>query len=232
MKHIGFGIGIAVYSLCLIVFALLAATLTTAYDADYYHSFQEKNHIMAITGKSQEELDRISGDLIEYMRDGKEERMTAHFGERETAHMRDVFGLFHLARIVSVLTAGIVFFGTVWILFRKKYKQAFRAVLIFGGVTFLLLLIVSIAAAIDWDTSFTVFHKILFKNDLWLLNPDSDLLIQMMPMPFFVGMGIRIAVKTLVLIGADLILFALFTHFDRSAQRKKEDSCLNIQATE
>ena len=32
---------------------------------------------------------------------------------------------------------------------------------------------------------FTAVHEVLFDNDLWLMNPDTDILIRMMPQTLF-----------------------------------------------
>ena len=44
-----------------------------------------------------------------------------------------------------------------------------------------------IAACIDFDSLFILFHKVAFTNDLWLLDPSTDLLIRLMPIEFFVS---------------------------------------------
>ena len=31
-----------------------------------------------------------------------------------------------------------------------------------------------------------LLHKLIFANDLWLLNPSTDLLVALMPLPFFI----------------------------------------------
>ena len=46
---------------------------------------------------------------------------------------------------------------------------------------------VIIAACIDFDSLFILFHKVAFTNDLWLLNPQTDLLIRLMPIEFFIS---------------------------------------------
>ena len=41
-------------------------------------------------------------------------------------------------------------------------------------------------AAVDFDSLFILFHKLSFTNDLWLLDPQTDLLIRLMPTEFFI----------------------------------------------
>ena len=44
----------------------------------------------------------------------------------------------------------------------------------------------------DFGTLFTRFHLLAFTNDLWLLNPETDLMIRMLPQEFFEKMALRL----------------------------------------
>jgi integral membrane protein (TIGR01906 family) len=46
----------------------------------------------------------------------------------------------------------------------------------------------------DFTAAFTVFHEIFFRNDLWILDPRTSLLIQIVPEPFFMDIALRIGV--------------------------------------
>jgi integral membrane protein (TIGR01906 family) len=69
---------------------------------------------------------------------------------------------------------------------------------------FLIILPVTLAApfAIDFDKSFTAFHKIFFRNDYWLFDPKTDPVINMLPQEFF----FHSAVLILVIISLESIL--------------------------
>lgn len=45
---------------------------------------------------------------------------------------------------------------------------------------------------VDFDAFWTTFHKIAFRNDLWLLNPATDLMINLFPAEFFSSLVFRI----------------------------------------
>ena len=47
-------------------------------------------------------------------------------------------------------------------------------------------------AYVDFDAFWTTFHKLAFRNDLWLLNPATDLMINLFPAQFFSSMVFRI----------------------------------------
>ena len=59
-------------------------------------------------------------------------------------------------------------------------------------------------ALIDFDSFWRNFHEIFFTNDLWLLDPRTDILIMMVPLQFFYDLVMRIVITF-------VLLFGLFT---------------------
>ena len=47
-------------------------------------------------------------------------------------------------------------------------------------------------AFLDFNEFWTMFHHIFFRNDLWLLDPNTDILIMMVPETFFFHLVFRI----------------------------------------
>ena len=57
-----------------------------------------------------------------------------------------------------------------------------------SAVSILMLIIVNVMnqlTAGGFGALFTQLHEALFTNDLWLMNPETDILIRMMPQPLF-----------------------------------------------
>lgn len=107
----------------------------------------------------------------------------AAFNAKEQHHMADVQGLFALCRRIGLGCAGTIIL--IGLALRKKMPwRTFRRTLLatLGIVTAVILL-----ACIDFDSLFVLFHRIAFTNDLWLLNPQTDLLIRLMPIEFFIS---------------------------------------------
>ena len=46
-------------------------------------------------------------------------------------------------------------------------------------------------AAVSFDGLFLTFHRVAFRNDLWLLDPRTDLLIRLMPSALFMDLGLK-----------------------------------------
>ena len=111
--------------------------------------------------------------------------------ERERQHMRDVRDLIvHAERVarafMSVATALAV--AGAWTgagLKRRKRVALLGALAGFGALA-----LIAGGAVLAMNTSgferlFVLMHETLFTNDLWLLNPSTDVLIRMMPQPLF-----------------------------------------------
>ena len=90
------------------------------------------------------------------------------------------------------LAAGLAYF--VWAIFFSRERQAALMGYIHANWVFLLLFgLLALFAALDFNTFWTNFHRVFFTNDLWLLDPRTDILIQMVPGQFFFDLVMRIA---------------------------------------
>lgn len=62
----------------------------------------------------------------------------------------------------------------------------------------------------DFTKYFIMFHHIFFSNDLWILDPATDMLINIVPEGFFMDTAARIALLfgslSLILFGVCLLL--------------------------
>ncbi|GFN35944.1 hypothetical protein TXYLGN1_17310 [Tepidimicrobium xylanilyticum] len=166
----------------------------------YLNSY-EKNNTSSITGKTMEELEEITEVLLNYLKDGLDGQvLSPYFNEREIRHMEDVQYLFEYGYILKQITF-IISMIIIGLLLIKEGKKSLGIALFYGPFiwhgSFLLLFLLSL---LDFNKYFTYFHLIFFSNDLWLLNPKTDLLIQMLPENFFINIFIRIVLLFLFLL--------------------------------
>lgn len=75
--------------------------------------------------------------------------------------------------------------------------------------------------AADWERAFVLFHKVFFRNDLWIFNPATDPVINVLPDGFFFHEAMLIV--GLVLAGA-VILFLWFLSGRRKLRRQASSS--------
>ena len=106
------------------------------------------------------------------------------FNQKEQHHMADVQRLFRLCSSFSLGSALMTV--VIWCSTRRDsaFWQGVRRA-IFCALALISCLV--LLACIDFNSLFVLFHKLAFTNDLWLLNPQTDLLIRLMPIEFFVS---------------------------------------------
>lgn len=115
--------------------------------------------------------------------------------EREQAHMRDVHALIQAAQRAAQLCVGIaagLAVAAAWTGARLRRRR--RAVLLGGACAVVLLAIAACAGMRGGFTpAFYRMHELLFTNDLWLMNPETDVLIRMMPQLLFERAAVSVA---------------------------------------
>ena len=142
-------------------------------------------------------MERLDGMLADYLSGDEAALDDSPFNEKERTHMRDVLELFDLARAVRnalFVAAAVLLAAGLWL-----SRGARLLPMCFVGLAALLLPLGAFAiwAAADFSGAFTFFHETLFTNDLWLLNPETDLLLRLLPEQFFADFAGVIAVRAL-----------------------------------
>ena len=197
-----------VFSLLLAIHMLLSFIMFVGMDAEIYRNAQIADRVAENAEITQETLDKATIGLIEYM-DGQRDDLVimsddkeGHelFNSKEKAHMVDVKNLFTLGkRVNSILFIVLLLILIFYLAYDKKGMRKYF--LKFSAISLAIILgvwlIIAILAMIDFAAFWTTFHKIFFRNDLWLLNPSTDLLIRMMPQRFFVRIVIHILIRFL-----------------------------------
>ena len=198
------------------LFSILTATEIVSFNLGLYNKSFLKHNIEEVSGKTIEELDQIAEDLTLYLDDkASEEILQPNFNEREILHMIDVKELFRLGKIIRNISL-LVIIGLGLYLFIKREKKAGKFV--FWGLfaNYFILIALGMMIYMDFSKYFTLFHHIFFSNDLWLLNPKTDLLIQMLPEKFFMSMATRIVIYFLIILALfQGLLYLLLKRYEK-----------------
>ncbi|NLJ40412.1 MAG: TIGR01906 family membrane protein [Clostridiales bacterium] len=207
----------------LLIFILFLTALEwVAFDMNYYDKEYKSLGISASTGMSHGDLLMVTGELLDYIKDKRddldilaavngEERLV--FNQREIDHMVDVKGLFTKGyKMRWLLLGGFLLLGIILFITDKgalrglcvSYLWALSALIAFAIILLILILV-------DFTAVWTVFHLIFFTNDLWLLDPATDILIRMVPEKFFFDTVMRVlglfgAILAALAVGAAAIL--------------------------
>ncbi len=196
-------IGRWVITLLLPLVILLTTLQVFAFDKDFYIKEFTKYEIPKVTGMNIEDLERVSVKMIQYLKDEEKDlviegtvkgELREVFGEREKHHMIDVKNLFQGGYFLRNTGVFLIF---IVILLLRRWTPRY-AIEIMKGIfhssilTFVLMGLLLILMRIDFYKYFTHFHEIFFDNDLWLLDPNTEILIQMLPLEFFIDIATRV----------------------------------------
>lgn len=110
------------------------------------------------------------------------------FNNREVVHMRDVKGLVN-GVLIAQLSAGIfliTIIATGFTVYRRQFIPVLAELASFGGLATLgLVMLVALSSLVGFSRLFLAFHLVSFSNNLWQLDPSTDMLIAMFPQNFF-----------------------------------------------
>ena len=216
MRRIGFG-------MCLVgfVLAVLAGVLGAVHwigtDGELYYRYQMEEEIPEYAGISEEELLGLDGCLADYLGGDPQAldglavcvfgELQPAFNDREMQHMDDCFKLFVLLRrvlagaaVLAVLTVGL---GIHLLRDRRRIRLAAWLAL---PVLLIPLGIFALWAVQDFNAAFTFFHEMLFTNDLWLLDPRTSIMINMLPGNLFFDLVAGIIIRFLICM---IVLYAV-----------------------
>jgi len=132
------------------------------------------------------------------------------FNEREISHMEDVRGLFLRGFAVLGASVAVLAVSIFYIVRKKIYYEAAKSVVVCSIAFFGAFGLLAAIIAVNFDVAFVIFHELFFDNDLWLLNPKTDLLINMLQQEFFINISKTIASYFLGSTAAALTVCAVF----------------------
>ena len=224
-------LGVLFAVLSLPFFLLASLYGETSYPSCYLRQW-EKLDIAEASGVAQEDLPLVADALVAALRGDAEAlafdipvhgvRQPA-FGEREQLHMRDVIALMRLSRsLLWGLLAGVLALCAVAYVTGKRRggQEQLLLGMLWGSVLgFAAAAALALWAWHDFAGSFAVFHELLFTNDLWLLDPDTELLIRLFPQRFFMNIAWDIA-RRWVLGMMAWIVFLLILWLPRVRRRR------------
>jgi integral membrane protein (TIGR01906 family) len=207
--------------------ALVTSTIRfVANEERVYRYAIDEFDAVATTGIERAELLRASAEIRDYFNNDEETlvirvredgREVSLFNGRETAHMEDVkdrFRAVNKAQEFSVIYA-ISYVAVVALWAREVSLRALAMQLAIGSAACVLAVgVIGAFGAAGFEGAWEDFHRLMFSNDFWLLNPSTDHLIQIFPPAFWES--IVFFVGTLVAAEAVLILLGCLVYLGAS----------------
>ncbi|MDO5377666.1 MAG: DUF1461 domain-containing protein [Clostridia bacterium] len=214
-----------------IVLTAVGALLGTAYDMasdqTLYASqsrkavaqqfgFADDAQITAYIGLTEEEQEDAATRIALYMAYASEDQELdlPVLGERERQHMRDVRGLIRLAqggyKLCMALAAGLaVAIAWTGARLRHRHRAALAGAACGAGVLIIGALGLMLAMnTMGFERLFVGLHRLAFTNDLWLMDPQTEILIRMMPQALFEQAFGALLLRAAAVFGIALVMLA------------------------
>lgn len=193
MKNIKLSVAI-ILTLNIIALILCQAIQTVSYDENAVYMNAKHLDDFDYIDRSEEEVLVASKVIAGYLRGQNADEHLSLIGlnEKEISHMRDVRDIYKVLNIIKIIAAAITLFIILLYAWKKinvfKFKEL-RNTLFIG---YLVPIIFGVLYLTDFSGAFVKFHEIFFDNQLWQLDPSTDLLIRLMSEEFFISGFIKI----------------------------------------
>ncbi len=216
-------------------FSVIAALLITSFeiamyaDFDVYRQEYEKYDVLSDLDMTMDDVMYVTHEMMDYLRgegdtlsvmttvEGQEQDF---FNEQDRFHMGEVRDLFIGGLNIRL---GACAAAVLCILFLVITRADIKKIIpgsywIALGVTGAAVLMIGIAAVVDFNAVFVQFHHIFFDNDLWIFDPAEDYMIRMLPEGLFYDMVMRIGAIFVV----SLVVLLVLSFIPKIAYRRKK----------
>ncbi len=220
MKYLHRTAGI-VTAFCLMIILFITSVEAVVYWTPGYFEkeYAKYNVLDSLPSMTMDSLLHVTDEMMDYLRGDRDDlhvtttmggEQREFFNEREIAHMEDVQVLFLKALSIRRACLGLGA-GLLILMAATKARMGRVLPLCMGtGLFFALITVLGLIISTDFTKYFIMFHHIFFSNDLWILDPATDMLINIVPEGFFMDTAARIALLfgslSLVLFGVCLLL--------------------------
>lgn len=211
----------------LCAFALMITLLITSVEAvtywtpGYYEKEYAKYNVTEDVRMEMDDLLDVTHEMMAFLRGDRDDLhvptiVDGHprefFNEREIAHMEDVRGLFLAAiAIRRACLIGLVLGIALLFALKADVKRLLPKTICAGTLLFFTILAaLALVISTNFTKYFIIFHEIFFNNDLWILDPSTDLLINIVPEPFFVDTAARIGLTYGISVALVFLVCALW----------------------
>ena len=219
-------------------FALMIILLITSIEAvtywtpGYYEKEYAKYGVLNDVHMEMDDLLDVTDEMMAYLRGSREDlhvptivdgQPREFFNDREIAHMEDVRGLFLGGLALRRISLGLIVACVILLLLLKAdIRRVLPKMICIGSALFFAVLAV-LAGIIstDFNQYIILFHHIFVNDNLWMLNPDTDLLINIVPEPFFMDTAARIAMTYGVSVLTVFAICFIILYYYRKKQEKQ-----------
>lgn len=196
------------FSICISVVIIVGViNFTVGFKQLYYFDIDYLN-ISELSGLSKDDIKLNYDYLIDYNLNknvSEFELPTLKSSPEGKIHFEEVRNIFQNINKLAKLLMVVSLVGIILSVKNKNIK-----ILKTTSITLIIMpLLLAIPVLLNFEKSFIIFHKLLFRNDYWIFSPDLDPVINMLPEEFFFHAGVMILMLILLVSILLLIMYKL-----------------------
>lgn len=194
---------------------VIAAIFFEGFNKKTYSKVYNNSNIFKNTNFSEEEYLKEVDNYKDYLFNDNDLALTSdgRYSKDEILHMEDVRDIFVVAKRFALGTLFITLF-LVLVMNKEELKKFFKLSFLIPFVPAIFML----PAIINFDKFWIFFHKLLFRNDLWLMDPDQSLMINLLPQDVFSSISLN-TIKTFLIFS---VLFIVGIYFLYKIRRRED----------
>ncbi|HFL3606897.1 TPA: TIGR01906 family membrane protein [Clostridioides difficile] len=194
------------FSICIsIVIIVGVINFTVGFKQLYYFDIDYLN-ISELSGLSKDDIKLNYDYLIDYNlnKNVSEFKLpTLKSSPQGKIHFEEVRNIFQNINKLAKLLLVVSLLGIILSVKNKNIK-----ILKTTSITLIIMpLLLTVPILLNFEKSFIIFHKLLFRNDYWIFNPDLDPVINILPEEFFFHSGMMILILILLV---SIVLFVMY----------------------
>lgn len=194
------------FSICIsIVIIVGVINFTVGFKQLYYFDVDYLN-ISELSGLSKDDIKLNYDYLIDYNlnKNVSEFKLpTLKSSPQGKIHFEEVRNIF---QNINKLAKVLMIVSLIGIMFNAKNKNI--KILKTTSITLIIMpLLLAVPVLLNFEKSFIIFHKLLFRNDYWIFSPDLDPVINILPEEFFFHAGVMILMLILLV---SILLFVIY----------------------
>ncbi|MER0278830.1 TIGR01906 family membrane protein [Clostridioides difficile] len=194
------------FSICIsIVIIVGVINFTVGFKQLYYFDVDYLN-MSELSGLSKDDIKLNYDYLIDYNlnKNVSEFKLpTLKSSPQGKIHFEEVRNIF---QNINKLAKVLMIVSLIGIIFNAKNKNI--KILKTTSITLIIMpLLLAVPVLLNFEKSFIIFHKLLFRNDYWIFSPDLDPVINILPEEFFFHAGVMILMLILLV---SILLFVIY----------------------
>ncbi len=160
------------------IILLLSIFYYWMYDEEYFAQQFTDNNVYSSFYAKRDVLLQENHNVMQYLKSGSGMIESRFFNTKEKNHLNDV------RVVMQSATYALIVLLMIWLIGIYTLHKDAASIIYKGGLLSLLLFLLLLLCALNFEQAFTYFHKLFFRDGTWVFEPTENL-VRMYPERFF-----------------------------------------------